>query len=188
VPEPSSRLTLLLCCYAMFGMSLLASLIIMTLIWQRLAMHKVGTARMVPTLWVVLGPLGQSITAANLLGNVAYLAAPSPYGSALKAFGLVYGVPIWGFALLWTALAVALTVRAARARLPFSLTWWSFTFPVGTCVTGTSALAVDSGAGLFRLGALVFFIALVLAWVLVAARTAHGVLRGTLLQALPTRD
>jgi hypothetical protein len=31
---------------------------------------------MVPTLWIVLGPLGQSVIAANLLGTNAHLAVP----------------------------------------------------------------------------------------------------------------
>ena len=55
----------------MFGLSLLASLVVITLVWGRLARHKIGAAAMVPTLWIVLGPLGQSITAANNLGAQA---------------------------------------------------------------------------------------------------------------------
>ena len=39
-----------------------------------------------------------------------------------------------------------MTVKTARAGLPFSLTWWSFTFPVGTVVTGTSQLALYTHA------------------------------------------
>jgi hypothetical protein len=31
---------------------------------------------MIPTLWIVLGPLGQSVTAANLLGTRAHLVLP----------------------------------------------------------------------------------------------------------------
>jgi tellurite resistance protein TehA-like permease len=90
-----AQLTMLMGCYAMFGLSLLASIIVITLIWYRLAIHKTGEARMVPTLWIVLGPLGQSITAANLLGGVAHDALPPPYSSALQAFGVVYGLPVW---------------------------------------------------------------------------------------------
>lgn len=85
-----ARLSLLLACYAMFGLSLLASVIITTLIWYRLAMHNVGPAATVPTLWIVLGWLGQSITAANLLGGVADLALPAPYSTGLEALGVVY--------------------------------------------------------------------------------------------------
>lgn len=179
-PPGQVRLTLILCCYAMFGISLLASIVIITLIWQRLALHKTGPAGMVPTLWIVLGPLGQSVTAANLLGTAAKQTLPAPYGTALEAFGLVYGVPVWGFAMLWASTAAAITIRTARDRLPFSLTWWSFTFPVGTVVTGTSALAQRTGADLFRIAAPALYAALVLAWATVAVRTAQGSLRGRL--------
>jgi C4-dicarboxylate transporter/malic acid transport protein len=182
-PAGQLRQTLLLGCYAMFGLSLLASVVVITLLWNRLAQHKVGPAAMVPTLWIVLGPLGQSITAANNLGTQAALALPSPCAAALRAFGLVYGVPVWGFTLMWAALAAALTVRAARSGLPFTLTWWSFIFPVGTVVTGTSDLALASGSDLFRAAAVLLFTGLVVAWLTVAVRTAAGTWSGRLLRA-----
>ncbi|MDX6227870.1 MAG: hypothetical protein QOI76_1260 [Frankiales bacterium] len=182
-PAGQPRLALLLSCYAMFGLSLFASIVTITLIWYRLAVYKTGEATMVPTLWIVLGPLGQSIAAANLLGGVAHEALPAPYSTALQAFGVVYGVPVWGFALLWGAIAGAITVRAARGHLPFSLTWWSFTFPVGTCVLGTSELALHTGSDLFHVAAVLLYIILVAAWITVALRTAQGSLRGTLFLA-----
>ena len=183
VPAGQLRLTLVGLCYGMFGLSLLASLVVITLLWGRLARHRVGAAAAVPTLWIVLGPLGQSITAANALGAQAHLALPAPYDAAFHAMGLVYGLPVWGFAMLWAAVAGAITVRAARTGLPFSLGWWSFTFPVGTVVTGTSALAVHSGATVFSAAAVVFFVGLVGAWATVAVRTARGAWTGALLRA-----
>jgi C4-dicarboxylate transporter/malic acid transport protein len=179
-PAGQLRLSLLLCCYAMFGLSLVLSICVITLIWQRLALYKVGPARMVPTLWIVLGPLGQSITAASLLGGVAHDALPAPYATGLQVFGVIYGVPVWGFAVLWASIATAITVRTAREHLPFSLTWWSFTFPVGTCVTGTTELALHTGSDLFRVAAAVCYAALVLAWVTVAVRTARESFSGRL--------
>ena len=79
----------------------------------------------------------------------------------------------------------AITIRAARAHLPFSLTWWSFTFPVGTLVTGTAGLALHTGAGVFRWAAAGLYLVLVAAWVVVSVRTAAGTWRGTLLRAAP---
>ena len=180
LPAGQLRLTLLLACYAMFGLSLIASLVVITQLWRRLVRYSVGPAALVPTLWIVLGPLGQSITAANLLGEVAHLALPAPYSTAFAAFGVVYGVPVWGFAALWAGLATALTVRAGRHQLPFGLTWWSFTFPVGTCVTGTSDLALHTGADAFRWAAVALYLALVAAWTVVSVRTARGAWRGRL--------
>jgi tellurite resistance protein TehA-like permease len=179
-PAGQARLTLLLGCYAMFGLSLIASFVIITLIWQRLVVHKTGPAQMVPTLWILLGPLGQSVTAANLLGGAAHLALPAPYSTGLLVLGVAYGAPVLGFAALWGCLALAVTVRAAREHLPFSLSWWSFTFPVGTCVTGTTGLALHTGSVALRVAAGLLFLALVVAWLVVATRTVLGSLRGGL--------
>lgn len=176
------RLTLFSLCWAMFGLSLLASLVVITLLWGRLAQHRVGAAAAVPTLWIVLGPLGQSITAANNLGAQAHLAVPAPFSTAFQAMGLVYGLPVWGFGMMWGAIAIAITVRTAQQHLPFSLGWWSFTFPVGTVVTGTSGLAAHSDDAFFTVAAVLFFLALVGAWATVAVRTAHGVVTGQLLR------
>ena len=76
--------------------------------------------------------------------------------------------------MLWAALATAITVRAALAHLPFRLTWWSFTFPLGTLVTGTTGLALHTGSVVFRWAAFGLYLALVTAWIVVSVRTAAG--------------
>ncbi|WP_439657110.1 TDT family transporter [Lentzea sp. HUAS TT2] len=162
--EGSARQAMVLGCYALFGVSLFATMVIVPQIWQRLVQHGLGAASTVPTLWIVLGPLGQSITASNLLAGVPVLPGQA-------AFGVLYGTITWGFALLWVALAAAVTVRTARRGLPFALTWWSFVFPLGTLVTGTSALAVRMPSPMFSGVAVVLYAALVLAWLTVAVRT-----------------
>jgi C4-dicarboxylate transporter/malic acid transport protein len=180
-PAGQLRLTLLLACYAMFGISLLATLIIVPQIWARLVQHKVGAAAMAPTLWIVLGPLGQSVTATSNLAKAAGPVLPAPYGTGAAVAALLYGVPVWGFAMMWLVLAVALTLRTARSaggRLPFALTWWSFTFPVGTCVTGTIALAARSSDTVLRDVAVVLYVLLTLAWLVVAMRTVLFALDG----------
>jgi C4-dicarboxylate transporter/malic acid transport protein len=185
-PAGQLRLTLLLCCYAMFGISLLASLIIITHIWGRLVHHKIGLAGMVPTLWIVLGPLGQSITAANGLGNAASTALPAPFATGARVFGFLYGVPVWGFAMMWLALVVTTTLHTARTvSMPFSLTWWSFTFPVGTCVTGTSLLAAATGSDLLRWAALLLYVLLLAGWITAAVHTTRAAFRGTVFAPMP---
>ena len=174
------RLTLLLVCYALFGISLLASLITITLVWGRLLLHGPGPARLVPTLWIVLGPLGQSVTAAGLLGAAAVSAIPAPYAGAMRAMGVLFGIPVWGFAMVWLAIAATITGRVARENLPFSLTWWSFTFPVGTVVTGTSVLALSTHAGFLRYLSVALYALLLAAWLTAATRTVRGALRGRL--------
>jgi len=183
LPAGQWQLAMQLACSMMFGLTIVASLVVITLIWSRLMHHKVGAPAAVPTLWIVLGPLGQSITAAHALGGTAPDVLPAPYGNTFKAMGLVFGAPMWGFAMLWLALAVAITVRTVRVGMPFSLSWWSFTFPVGTVVTGTSGLAAATGADFLGVAAIALYGGLVLAWFVVATGTARGVRRGHLLKA-----
>jgi tellurite resistance protein TehA-like permease len=180
VGSAQGRLTLLLACYAMFGISLFASVIIMAQVWSRLVTHKPGAAVMVPTLWIVLGPLGQSVTAAGNLGTEAAHVLPATYAAGAAVFALLYGVPTWGFAMMWLALAAAITLRTARRGLPFALTWWSFTFPVGTCVTGTISLAARTHADVLRGASVLLFGLLLVAWLVVAARTVCGAASGRL--------
>jgi tellurite resistance protein TehA-like permease len=164
----------------MFGLSLFASIIVITMVWSRLAHFGTSGTSRVPTLFIVLGPLGQSITAAGLLGTNAALAVSPHNAAGMDIFAILFGVPTWGFAVLWIAMASALTVRTARRGMAFALTWWSLTFPVGTFVTGTTQLAVHTGLPAFRVAALVAYIGLLGAWGLVAVRTARGGLRGNL--------
>ncbi|MEE3064837.1 MAG: TDT family transporter [Actinomycetota bacterium] len=183
----TGRQTMLYFCYAMFGLSLLASFNIIAMIWSRLVLYGTsGTAR-VPTLWIVLGPLGQSITAAGLLGTAALNGSiDHDVAEDMNTFSILYGVPVWGFAVLWIALATALTVRTLRRGMPFALTWWSLTFPVGTFVTGTSQLAAHTHLPAFKVAAAIAYAGLLFTWLLVAVRTARGSLRGNLLKLPPS--
>jgi len=182
----TDRQTMLYGCYAMFGLSLVASLNIIAMIWSRLTLYGTsGTAR-VPTLWIVLGPLGQSITAAGLLGSAAAIAVDRDIAKSMDAFAILYGVPVWGFAVLWIALAASLTVRTLRNGMPFALTWWSLTFPVGTFVTGTAQLATHTHLPAFRVGAAIAYAGLLFTWLLVGVRTARGSLSGNLMKVPPS--
>jgi tellurite resistance protein TehA-like permease len=82
--------------------------------------------------------------------------------------------------MMWLVLAAAVTLRTARRGLPFALTWWSFTFPVGTCVTGTIALAARSHADVLVGASVILYALLLAAWLVVAARAVSGGATGRL--------
>ncbi|MGW1770020.1 TDT family transporter [Streptomyces sp. NPDC002073] len=176
-----AREAMLLACYAMFGISLLATLLMLPLIFGRLVVSGPLPLALTPTLFLVLGPMGQSVTAVNQLADQAPTAISGPYADGLSAFAVVYGVPVIGFALLWLALAVAMVVRAARSGMGFAMTWWAFTFPIGTCVTGAEGLARHTGLIAFEWLAVGLFAVLVAAWLAAAAHTLRGLTTGRLL-------
>ncbi|MCR5977668.1 TDT family transporter [Gordonia jinghuaiqii] len=167
---------------AMFALALLAATPIMVALVARLRTGDLGAANMMPTWWIVLGPLGQSVTAACLLAHVAPQVVSTPIAAAMHDFSLTYGLVVWVAATFWIGIAARLTVRTTRTGMPFAMTWWSFTFPVGTYVTASSALALTLGWRVFQVAAVAGFVILVTAWTVVAARTVRGMASGELLR------
>lgn len=180
LPAGQWQRALLFGCYALFGMSLLATLLVLPLVLSRLIHHGPLPLALTPTLFLVLGPLGQSTTAVNNLADAAPGVVAPTTAHAMDAFAVLYGVPVMGFALLWLALATAMVIRAVRRGMGFSMTWWGFTFPLGTCVTGAAGLARHTGLTAFGWLAAALFAALVTAVAVAGTRTAVGLARGHL--------
>ncbi|MEV7793842.1 TDT family transporter [Streptomyces sp. NPDC087512] len=181
LPPGQPRQTLLLACVAMFGLSLLATLVTLPVIFARLLTGGPLPLVLTPSLFLVLGPLGQSTTAVGKFADAAPGAVPGPYAEGFAVFAVLYGVPVTGFALMWLAFAAAHVLRARREGMGFSMTWWSFTFPVGTCVTGAEALARRTGLVACDVLAVALYALLVAAWAVAAVNTARGLVSGALL-------
>jgi C4-dicarboxylate transporter/malic acid transport protein len=159
--------------YALLGIGVILAAIIVVIFYSRLTLHKVPEGALVTTMWLVVGPLGQSIAGIIALGTAAGAVWPD-LGHGLALAGLAYGVLVWGFAMYWLAMAVAVTVRAARKHLPFNLSWWAFTFPVGVLTAGTDALFLQTHAHIFGFVALLLLTLLAAMWALVALKTLRA--------------
>ncbi|MFG2358382.1 TDT family transporter [Streptomyces sp. NPDC048521] len=171
MPAGQGRLALLLGCYAMFGVGMVAAMLVLAMVYSRLVHHDTPTGAMVPTVWIGLGALGQMVTGLGALAAVAPSALRAPYAHGAAVLALLGGIGMWGFAMLWLALATALTIREFRRGLPFAPTWWSFIFPLGACVTGTGALATRTGSEVFVWAAVILYVVLVGAWAVVACHS-----------------
>ncbi|MFF4357983.1 TDT family transporter [Streptomyces sp. NPDC001604] len=183
LPDGQPRQTLLFACFAMFGLSLLATLLMLPVIFGRLITGGPLPLALAPTLFLVLGPLGQSTTAVGKFADVAPGVVPAPYSEGFGILAVLYGVPVMGFALLWLVFATAHVVRARRQGMGFAMTWWAFTFPVGTCVTGAETLARHTGLVAYEWLTVTLYVLLLTAWAAAALHTARGLLSGALLAA-----
>ncbi|MFJ7247386.1 TDT family transporter [Kitasatospora sp. NPDC098652] len=180
LPAGTPQEAMLYGCWALFGIGLLATLVLLPVVFTGLFHSKLPTLVLTPALFLVLGPLGQSVTAIHQLADAARPVLPG-LAPVLLPLAELYGVAVIGVAMLWLAVALAANLRARRAGMPFAMTWWAFTFPVGTCVTGASALARHTGFGGFTGLSVGLYLLLGTAWVLAATGTATGLLRGRLL-------
>ncbi|MER7835819.1 TDT family transporter [Streptomyces sp. NPDC096040] len=181
LPAGQPRETLLYGCFALFGLSLLATLLMLTLVFARLVTSSPLPLVLIPTIFLVLGPLGQSTTAVGAFADLAPGVVPPQYATGFGLLAVLYGVPVMGFAMLWLALAVTHVVRARRHGMGFAMTWWAFTFPVGTCVTGAAALGRHTGLAVYDWLAVGLYAVLVVGWLAAASGTVRGLLSGELL-------
>ena len=119
---------------------------------------------------VILFKMMHLFEAQPLLGIDPHVFAP------LARLGILM---TWGFSVWWFIMAALVIVHyMRRLDLPYALSWWAFTFPVG-------ALGVASGVAwkvsnfvsiqAFYYGVLAFLLAI---WVVVLVRTLHGVISG----------
>lgn len=131
---------------------------------------------MVPTAWINLGPLG--VIPVSLLN----LDAAMPGLGASGAVAVI-GLLLWGFGLWWLVTAAALTLSAARrGELPFALSWWAFTFPLGAFVAASWRLGTQLALPpIVAVGALALALLAGL-WLVTFVRTVRGVVSGALLK------
>jgi len=174
LPAGWPRLLLLAACTVLLLVGVLAAAAMLVPVALRLRRLGRAPAEDLPPSWVLIGLLGQAVTAVHTIGD----GAVTELGDEWAWLGPAFGMPVIGVALLVLA---ALTFWTTRARwrpggLPFAMTWWSFVFPTGTVVTGLSALSVSTGLLLTAELATGLYTALVAVWLLVAALTVRGLL------------
>ena len=76
LPAGQLRLTMLLACYGMFGLSLIASLVVITQLWRRLVRYSAGPAAMVYLALVAAWAVVSVRTARGAWRGRLFLATP----------------------------------------------------------------------------------------------------------------
>ena len=176
--DPSAAGLLIVVGYAFFGMGFLLFLLTLGLVYDRLVLHPLPPAPLAPTVWIGLGPIGVAalvpMTLAKAGTNLWADVAP-----AVTLITRLASTAVWGFGLWWLALAIVLLVRYVRkGGVPFHLGWWAFVFPLGAYTAATITLARSWQSPALEAVGAVLYLGLLVAWLLVGARTLAGIRSG----------
>ena len=159
-----------------FGAGCMMYLALLGLTFQRKYLHKPAQGVLTPTIWIHLAPLG--VIPLSLLNLSEHLPLAAAHDLAMVVLVL-----FWGFAVWWLIMACLLTLAArAAGQLPFALSWWGFTFPLGAFVAASLRLHQALGwNGVFTIAVAAWFL-LVGLWSVTLLRTLRGVASGAIFQ------
>jgi len=143
----------------------------------RFILHRPLPNVLAPTIWINLGPIGAgTVSLINLVKYSDFIQAKSPFFT----FGFIF----WGFGIWWFVMAVAMILHYMRnSKLPFALSWWAFTFPLGAYAAACHAVSTIFNIPLidhigFALYWLLFFI-----WFLTLRNTIKHAFCGTIFKS-----
>lgn len=167
---------------AMFGMTFFLFMMISNLYYSRLIYSGKIAGSFVPSIWIVIGPIGMSMT---LFSTLPLVTQPflETWNAGFSALGVIFAISMWGVGIWWIVIAslYSLLHLAKESRIPFSLGWWSYVFPLGSFTTGTYALNDLLGGSFFAVAGFIQFMALIAFFSLVLSKTLIGVFNGSLL-------
>ncbi|MDX9706581.1 MAG: tellurite-resistance/dicarboxylate transporter [Azospira sp.] len=159
------------------GVMMYLGLLGLTLHRKLLATPAAGV--LTPTAWIHLAPLGViPASLLNLLDRLPFAVPQAPF--------LFLSLLLWGFGVWWLLMASLLTLSARRAgQLPFALSWWGFTFPLGAFAATSLRLGSASGiVGIDAVGVACWLLLLGL-WSLTLWHTVRGVASGAVFRPHP---
>lgn len=168
---------------AMFGMTFFLFIMISSLYYSRLVYCDKIASGFVPSVWIVLGPIGMSMTVFSTLPLVTQPFL-EPWNSGFHALGIIFAISMWGVGIWWIVIASLyslLHITKKESKIPFSLGWWGYVFPLGSFTTGTYALSDLLGHSFFAGAGFIQFMALIGLFSLVLTKTLVGVFNGSLL-------
>ncbi len=174
----------LIASYVLWAYSVPVAFAILTILFLRMALHRLPPDSMAASSWLSIGPIGTGALGMLVLGvdAPAIFAAQGMggIGKVAEGIGMIAGTLFWGVGLWWLLLAILITIRYFRAGIPFNLGWWGYTFPLGVYTVATLKLGMLLKVAAFSMFGTLLVIVLALMWMLVAARTIHGGWKGHL--------
>jgi tellurite resistance protein TehA-like permease len=153
LPDPNHALITVVTGYVLWGMGIPLALVVMTIYFHRLAIHKLPPSEVIVSVFLPLGPMGQGAYGIMQLGTVAMKVFPETKvlhpmaGDILYVLGWMVAMVLWGFGLVWLFFAVA---SIAKSKFPFNMGWWGFTFPIGVFAMATISVGQELASVFFK--------------------------------------
>ena len=160
--------------YFGWGAGFFLYLALLSVCMYRFILHRPLPNILAPTVWINLGPIGAGTVALlKLVTHCCFIAQQEPF--------FVFGFLFWGFGIWWVVMAILITLHyIRRLRLPYAMSWWAFTFPLGAYVAATHMVAQRFSLPLVDHIGFGLYLLLFALWAVTFLNTLRHALRGDL--------
>lgn len=179
--------------FMLVGSGILFGLILTTYLFHALLADGWPAPPMTASLFIFIGPMGQSAAALQQLGSGAskyqifahYNRGTFTTGEAampLEIACILIALMLTGLGVIWTMFATyAMVERAVQKELKWSPGWNSIIFPTGTLVTSFQLFGLGLDSTAFRVVTCIFLVILVMVFIVNTAFTLPRIVTGKLL-------
>ncbi len=138
-----------------FGTGFFIYLALLAVMMYRFILHKPLAEMLAPTVWINLGPIGAgTVSIIQIAKNIGYFTNVQAAIFSLASL-------LWAFGIWWLIISISMTLHYLRKlKLPFALSWWAFTFPLGAYVVASFNIANILS------NSLIYYIGFALLWLL----------------------
>ena len=175
------------------GVGIFMALILFALLLQHLFVEGLPPPEQAATMFIFVGPMGQSSAALQLLGSAA--SSYARFGqfeqgtfltrmaaAPLDVAGVLISMLMTGFSVFWLLFAFIVMIhRAMRKELRWNPTWNAVIFPTGTLTNSMLMFSIEMDSSFFRVITAVLVVFLVLVFFVNLGFTAWEVGKGRLL-------
>ncbi|KAF2712676.1 hypothetical protein K504DRAFT_372809 [Pleomassaria siparia CBS 279.74] len=186
ISDPIKALNIVLAGYVLQGIGFMVSLMIYSAFLYRLMTQKLPKESLRPAMFISVGPSGFTVAGIINMGQELPNIVPKDFmGEGMGEFaGKVsmvcanwMGLWLWGLALWFFFVSVgAHWSCAARGKMDFAMTWYSFVFPNTALTTATFAIAKAlNGNSPIRYVGCAMTVLLIVVWVMVVGMMIRAV-------------
>lgn len=167
--------------YMTWGMGFFLFMYIAVICLLRLFVAPALPGHLIPTIWIYLGPIGAGTISLLKLGEISSQFTDGNFIPALNMFGLIY----WSFGFWWLVAASIITITyIIKKNLPYALSWWAYTFPLGAYTVATFLISNNLGCEEIRIFGFICYCLLAFCWILVFYKTLSQVCRNFIVDYL----
>ncbi len=168
-----------------FGAGLILFLWVGALVYQRYVLHALPPSKFAATSFIAIAPT--AIIAVSLFKLMRLFEAGTPIdvsAESVRALSTIGILLAWGFAVWAFGMAVVIVLTYVRhLELPYALSWWAYTFPLGALAVSSGVVWKVTGLASVRWFYVAVLVALAISWIVVAVRTAMGIWSGQVLKS-----